>query len=189
MKRIVLVLLFIIQCVCARSSGHIKFMGMDVTGNMESFKDSLVTKGFFYVESFKSSCRFHGEFANEFVTLTILASPKTQMVCKIIVEFLSKSEWKDLPVENVNRKSDDEYFGSYIHMGGKIAALTVIKGANSDVAKDVAMQAAAMKPLYTFPSEVPADVLDNEKAVLKEQAMNEGKPADIAEKMVNLNKK
>ena len=81
-------------------------------------------------------------------------------------------------------KSDDEYFGSYIHMGGKIAALTVIKGANSDVAKDVAMQAAAMKPLYTFPSEVPADVLDNERNVLKEQAMNEGKTKEIAEKMV-----
>lgn len=81
-------------------------------------------------------------------------------------------------------KSADEYFGSYIHMGGKIAALTVIKGANTDVAKDVAMQAAAMKPLYCFPSEVPADVLDNEKSVLKEQAINEGKPADIAEKMV-----
>ncbi len=81
-------------------------------------------------------------------------------------------------------KSDDEYFGSYIHMGGKIASLTVIKGANAEVAKEVAMQAAAMKPLYCFPSEVPADVLDNERTVLKEQAMNEGKPADIAEKMV-----
>ena len=81
-------------------------------------------------------------------------------------------------------KETDEYFGSYIHMGGKIAALTVIKGADVNVAKDVAMQAAAMKPLYCFPSEVPADVLDNEKNVLKEQAMNEGKPAEIAEKMV-----
>jgi len=81
-------------------------------------------------------------------------------------------------------KNDDEFFGSYIHMGGKIASLTVVKGANIEVAKDVAMQAAAMKPLYVFPSDVPADVLDNEKEVLKEQAMNEGKPADIAEKMV-----
>ena len=81
-------------------------------------------------------------------------------------------------------KNDDESFGTYIHMGGKIAALTVIKGANENVAKDVAMQAAAMKPLYVFPSEVPGDVLDNERNVLKEQAMNEGKPADIAEKMV-----
>ena len=81
-------------------------------------------------------------------------------------------------------KNDDEFFGSYIHMGGKIAALTVIKGASEAVAKDVAMQAAAMKPLYCFPNEVPADVLDNERTVLKEQVMNEGKPADIAEKMV-----
>ena len=81
-------------------------------------------------------------------------------------------------------KSADEEFGAYIHLGGKIAVLTVVKGASSDVAKDVAMQAAAMKPLYVFPNEVPADVLDNEKAVLKEQAMNEGKPAEIAEKMV-----
>ncbi len=81
-------------------------------------------------------------------------------------------------------KTDDEVFGPYIHLGGKIAVLTVVKGANEAVAKDVAMQAAAMKPLYVFPAEVPADVLDNEKNVLKEQAMNEGKPADIAEKMV-----
>ena len=81
-------------------------------------------------------------------------------------------------------KNDDEFFGSYIHMGGKIAALTVIKGESEEVAKDVAMQAAAMKPLYCFPSEVPADVLDNERNVLKEQAMNEGKPQDIALKMV-----
>ncbi|MBD8923670.1 elongation factor Ts [bacterium] len=81
-------------------------------------------------------------------------------------------------------KQDDEAFGAYIHMGGKIAALTLVKGANDDVAKDVSMQAAAMKPLYVFPSEVPADVLENERTVLKEQAMNEGKPQDIAEKMV-----
>ena len=81
-------------------------------------------------------------------------------------------------------KNDDEHFGSYIHMGGKIAALTIVKGASEDVAKDVSMQDAAMKPLYLNPSDVPADVLDNEKNVLKEQAINEGKPAEIAEKMV-----
>lgn len=81
-------------------------------------------------------------------------------------------------------KNENEEFGAYIHMGGKIAALTVVSGASSEVAKDVSMQAAAMKPLYVFPKDVPADVLDNEKNVLKEQAMNEGKPADIAEKMV-----
>ena len=81
-------------------------------------------------------------------------------------------------------KADDEHFGNYIHMGGKIAVLTVIKGANDEVAKDVAMQSAAMKPLYVFESDVPADVLDAERQVQKELAINEGKPADIAEKMV-----
>ena len=81
-------------------------------------------------------------------------------------------------------KEEDENFGAYIHMGGKIAALTLIKGGNTDIAKEVAMQTAAMKPLYAFKEDVPADVLDNEKNVLKEQAMNEGKPEEIASKMV-----
>lgn len=81
-------------------------------------------------------------------------------------------------------KNDDEVFGSYLHMGGKIATLTVVKGGNEEVAKDVAMQAAAMKPKYVFESDVPESDIEAEKKVLKEQAMNEGKPADIAEKMV-----
>ena len=81
-------------------------------------------------------------------------------------------------------KQDDEVFGTYLHMGGRIAALTVLKGCGIDIAKDVAMQAAAMKPLYLNIEEVPKEVVDNERKVQKELAMNEGKPADIAEKMV-----
>ena len=84
----------------------------------------------------------------------------------------------------VIEKKKDENFGSYLHMGGKIAVVAVVKGANEEVAKDVAMQAAAMKPKYVFKEDVPADVVEREREVLKEQAMNEGKPADIAEKMV-----
>ncbi len=81
-------------------------------------------------------------------------------------------------------KNEEEYFGAYIHMGGKIAVLTVLKGANEEVAKDVAMHAAAMRPSYVKTSEVPAEELDREREILKEQAINEGKPAEIAEKMV-----
>ncbi|MDD3392305.1 MAG: translation elongation factor Ts [Bacilli bacterium] len=81
-------------------------------------------------------------------------------------------------------KEDNETFGSYIHMGGKIAVLTVIEGANEEVAKDVAMHAAAMRPLYVTKEEVPSEELEKEREVLKEQAINEGKPAEIAEKMV-----
>ena len=84
----------------------------------------------------------------------------------------------------VIEKNDDENFGKYLHMGGKIAVLSVVKGANEEVAKDVAMQHAAMKPKYIFKEDVPAEVVENERKVQKELAMNEGKPADIAEKMV-----
>ena len=81
-------------------------------------------------------------------------------------------------------KNDDESFGEYIHMGGKIAVLIVADGVSSDVAKDVAMHAAAMRPSYVRQSDVPSDVVEKEMSVLKEQAINEGKPAEIAEKMV-----
>ena len=87
-------------------------------------------------------------------------------------------------IEVVNKK-DDETFGSYLHMGGRIAVLTLLEGATEEVAKAVAMQAAAMKPEFLDESEVPADRLEREKAVFKEQAMNEGKSEEIAEKMVD----
>ena len=80
--------------------------------------------------------------------------------------------------------NDDEVIGSYIHMGGKIASLVVVKGASLEVAKDVAMQQAAMRPMYTFIEDVPEDVVEKERKVQKELAMNEGKPEDIAIKMV-----
>ena len=82
-------------------------------------------------------------------------------------------------------KTDNEVFGIYSHMGGKITALVVIDGADKDIARDVAMHVAAMKPLYLNREEVPEDVLNHEKEIIKEQSINEGKPADIAEKMVN----
>ena len=81
-------------------------------------------------------------------------------------------------------KKDNETFGSYIHMGGRIAVLTVVSDVTEEVAKDISMHAAAMKPLYVTKEEVPAEELEKESVVLKEQAMNEGKPAEIAEKMV-----
>ncbi len=84
----------------------------------------------------------------------------------------------------VVEKTDDETFGSYLHMGGKIAVLTVLTGANEEVAKDVAMQAAAMKPEFVREDEIPTDRVEKERAIFKEQAMNEGKSAEIAEKMV-----
>ena len=81
-------------------------------------------------------------------------------------------------------KSDNEVFGKYIHMGGKISALTLVEGSDETVAADVAMHLAAMNPKYVDRDSVPGSVIEEESKVLKEQAINEGKPADIAEKMV-----
>ena len=81
-------------------------------------------------------------------------------------------------------KNDNETFGEYIHMGGKIAVLIVTENTSEEVAKDVAMHAAAMRPSYVKEEDVPEDVVSKEMEVLTEQAMNEGKPKEIAEKMV-----
>ena len=81
-------------------------------------------------------------------------------------------------------KNDNEVFGAYKHMGGRIGSLVVLENTTEEVAKDVAMQAAAMRPEYLRKEDVPAEVIEREKEILKEQAINEGKPADIAEKMV-----
>lgn len=75
-------------------------------------------------------------------------------------------------------KNDNEAFGEYIHMGGKIAVLTLVENTPAEVAKDVSMHAAAMRPLYTKSSEVPTAVLEKEKDIMREQLINEGKPAD-----------
>lgn len=83
----------------------------------------------------------------------------------------------------VVEKADNEFFGSYLHMGGRIAALTVVEG-KEEVAKDAAMHAAAINPQYLTQSEVPAEVVTKEREILTQEALNEGKPANIVEKMV-----
>ncbi len=83
-------------------------------------------------------------------------------------------------------KADDETFGTYIHLGGKIGTIVVVKGANEEVAKDVAMQAAAMSPVALKREGVPAEMVEHEKGVITEQVKNEaaGKPEDIIARMV-----
>ena len=84
-------------------------------------------------------------------------------------------------------KSDDETFGIYSHMGGKITSVVVLKGANEEVARDVAMQAAAMSPIAVNRDSVPADVVEHEKemikAEMKNDPKNESKPEEILDKM------
>ena len=81
-------------------------------------------------------------------------------------------------------KKDNEVFGIYSHMGGKITTLVVLDGSTPEVAKDVAMHTAAMRPTYLNKDEVPSDVLDKEKSIMKEQLLNEGKPEDRIEQIL-----
>lgn len=88
---------------------------------------------------------------------------------------------------------ENKLVDSYIHMGGKIGVLIECSFSKKETAgnpefltlvKDLAMQVAAAKPEYVRREEVPADVLEREKAIYKAQAMNEGKPEAIAEKIM-----
>ena len=81
-------------------------------------------------------------------------------------------------------KEDSQVFGTYSHMGGKIVALCVLTK-DEEVAKDIAMQIAAMKPLYLNRDMVPADVLEKERTILKEQAENEGLDPNKIDMIVN----
>lgn len=85
---------------------------------------------------------------------------------------------------DIIKLKEGKTFGSYIHMGGKISSLVVISGEDEEVAKDVAMQAAAMRPKYINIDSIPKEDIEREKNVLTEQVINEGKPKDIAEKIV-----
>lgn len=91
---------------------------------------------------------------------------------------------------NLVEKADNQVFGGYVHMGGKIAVITVLEGGNDEVAKDICMHIAAMNPKYLNRDQVDPEFLAKETEVLKQEALNENaqaakpKPEAIIEKMV-----
>lgn len=84
----------------------------------------------------------------------------------------------------VVEKSDGQSFGSYLHMGGRIGVLSLVDGQNEEAAKDIAMHVAAVNPRYATTDQVSAEEIAHEKEILTQQALNEGKPQNIVEKMV-----
>ncbi|TLG76534.1 translation elongation factor Ts [Culicoidibacter larvae] len=82
-------------------------------------------------------------------------------------------------------KDDNAAFGAYLHMGGRIAVLSIVDGTTDEtVAKDVSMHVAAANPKYISRDQVGTEEVEHERKILTEQALNEGKPANIVEKMV-----
>ena len=78
---------------------------------------------------------------------------------------------------------EGDNLGAYVH-GGRIGVVAILTGGEEDLAKDVAMHVAASSPQFVKPEQVPAEVVEKEKAIQIEIAMQSGKPAEIAEKMV-----
>ena len=79
---------------------------------------------------------------------------------------------------------EGENLGAYVH-GRKIGVISVLTGGDADLAKDIAMHVAAASPQFVKPEDVPADVVAKEKEIQLQIAIESGKPAEIAEKMVN----
>ena len=91
---------------------------------------------------------------------------------------------ENMSIRRFERFETTGLVGQYIHGDGKIGVLVNFPKGNEEVAKDICMQIAAARPEFLNREAVPADRVAKEMEILKAQAMNEGKPAEIAEKMV-----
>ncbi len=119
-------------------------------------------------------------------TDTALAIAKDGKTVQTMLQDATATIGEKITLRRVSRvtKTDAEGFGAYKHMGGRIAVLVKIAKDDEEVAKDMAMHIAANNPRYLDRSQVDAETLEHEKHVLTQQALQEGKPANIVDKMV-----
>lgn len=79
---------------------------------------------------------------------------------------------------------ESDVVGAYLHSNGKMAAIVALKGGDEELAKDVAMHVTAVNPRVVNPDDMPAELLEKEKEIIKAQPDMAGKPDDIIEKMM-----
>ena len=140
----------------------------DFVAKNDEFKNLVNTIGNTLVNSDVSTIEEANEISVDGTTIADLVVAATAK----IGEKISFRRFKRI------EKTDSQTFGSYIHMGGRIASLVLVDGNNADAAKDVAMHAAAMRPLYLNEASVPTEDLEKEKEIMRQELLNEGKPAD-----------
>ncbi len=100
-------------------------------------------------------------------------------------ESLVQKIGENISVRRVRQlESSDGVIGAYVHSNNRIAVLTQLKGGNTELAKDISMHVAAVNPQVVKPEEMPADVVEKEKEIIKAQPDMEGKPAEIIDKMI-----
>ena len=117
----------------------------------------------------------------------LLAEPSIaengKTVNEVLVEKIA-TIGENMSIRRFARFETDGLVEKYIHGDGKIAVLVNMKNGSKELAKDICMQIAAARPEYVNREEVPADRIEKEKEILKQQTINEGKPEAIAEKVV-----
>ena len=91
---------------------------------------------------------------------------------------------ENISIRRVARLSAKGRIASYVH-GGKIGVLVDVTGGQDTLGKDLAMHVAASKPMAVTPEQVPADIVEKERAIAAARAAESGKPADIVKKMVD----
>jgi len=92
---------------------------------------------------------------------------------------------ENLVVKNLQKIKTSGFLSQYIHLNGKIGVLVEFSAdVDSTLGKDISMQIAASNPLYVAPSDMPAADVEKEKEIIKKQVLNEGKPANIVDKIV-----
>ena len=139
------------------------------------------------------------EIANEIAKVIIACNPAdvdALQACNVpgegTVEDYLKSKiaiiGEKIAVRRFTKYTSNGFLASYIHLGGKLGVMLDLEGAKTEeaeaVAHDITLQVAFTKPAYLTKEQVSAEDIEREKAVLKQQAINEGKPEAIAEKMV-----
>ena len=117
----------------------------------------------------------------------LLAQPFINDETKTVSEVLTNkiaTIGENMSIRRFERFESTGLVGQYIHGEGKIGVLVDLEGGEVELAKDICMQVAAARPEYLDRESVPAERLAKEMEILKAQAMNEGKPEAIAEKIV-----
>jgi len=125
---------------------------------------------------------------NEYADVEALLAAKYVNEDKTVKEVLTDKIAKigeNMSIRRFTRLTSEGTIVSYIHGDGKIAVLVDLANGTEEVGKDVCLQITAARPEYLNREEVPAEVVAKEMEILKAQAMNEGKPEAIAEKIVN----
>ena len=124
--------------------------------------------------------------------LEIVSSNKDKSLEELLEEGIEEKREKlvqklgeNIVVRRISASEDSaDSSGVYLHSNNKIGAIISLKGGTEEVAKDIAMHAAATDPMAISPSDIAQDVIDKEREIYKAQSEESGKPADIVEKMI-----